>query len=63
MIEAYTQVKIKFGKPAVKIEGIWFFVSEEVGTRGTFKAHPQDQFAYMTETAYVYEDNTCVIGN
>jgi len=50
MIEAYTQVKMKFGRPAVKIEGIWFFVSEDVGTRGMFKAHPQDQFAYMTET-------------
>ena len=50
MIEAYTEVKIKFGKPAVKIQGVWYFVLEDVGTRGTFKAHPHDQYAYMTET-------------
>jgi len=49
MIQAYTEVKIKFGRPAVNIEGIWFFVSEDVGTRGLFKAHPSDQFAYMAE--------------
>jgi hypothetical protein len=49
MIKAYTQVKIKFGQPAVKIEGQWFYVNEEVGTRGLFKAHPSDDFAYMAE--------------
>jgi hypothetical protein len=50
MIEEYTEVKEKFGRPAVRLEGTWFFVAELVGTKGTFKAHPQDQFAYMTET-------------
>ena len=50
MIETYTEVKMKFGKPAVKIQGVWYFVLEDIGTRGTFKAHPQDQFAYMTDT-------------
>jgi hypothetical protein len=48
MIKAYTQVKVKFGKPAVKIEGQWFYVNEEVGTKGLFKAHPSDEYAYMT---------------
>lgn len=41
---------MKYGRPAVKIQGTWFYVYEEVGTRGTFRAHPQDQFAYMSET-------------
>lgn len=48
MIKQFTQVRLKYGRPAVKIQGVWFFVTEEVGTRGLFKAHPQDQFAYMT---------------
>jgi hypothetical protein len=54
MIQAYTQVKLKYGKPAVLIEGIWFFVSEDVGTRGLFKAHPADQFAYMSSSEEIY---------
>ena len=52
MIEAYTEVKLKYGRPAVLIEGTWFFVSEEIGTRGHFKAHPSDQFAYMCSEVY-----------
>ena len=48
MIKQYTQVKVKFGHPAVKIEGQWFYVNEEIGTRGLFKAHPTDEYAYMT---------------
>jgi len=55
MIQAHTQVKMKMGRPAVLIEGIWFFVSEDGGTVGTFKAHPQDQFAYMTESELVLQ--------
>lgn len=47
MIKAYTQVKLKFNRPAVLIEGIWFYVNEEIGTRGFFKAHPADEVAYM----------------
>jgi hypothetical protein len=47
MIKAYCTVRLRFQKPAVCIEGIWFFVDEGVGTRGYFKAHPQAQFAYM----------------
>lgn len=49
MVESYTEVKEKFGRPAVKLEDTWFYVTEEIGTRGYFKAHPQDQFAYMVE--------------
>jgi|APCry1669192062_1035393.scaffolds.fasta_scaffold01482_1 hypothetical protein len=49
MIQAYTQVKIKFGRPAVAIEGIWFFVDQEEGTIGNFKANLQDQFAYLVK--------------
>ena len=56
MLEEYTEVKEKFGRPAVKLEGTWFFVAELIGTKGTFKAHPQDQFAYMTET----KDYACI---
>ena len=50
MIKSYCTVKLRFNRPAVFIEGFWFFVHEEVGTRGWFKAHTQDQFAYMTES-------------
>jgi hypothetical protein len=55
MIKSYCTVKLCFNRPAVFIEGFWFFVHEEVGTKGYFKAHPQDQFAYM-----VSEDETVV---
>ena len=47
MIKSHCTVRIHFNRPAVFIEGTWFFVHEEVGTRGYFKAHPQDLLAYM----------------
>ena len=47
IIKANTCVVLHLGKPAVKINDIYFFVDEPVGTMGVFLAHKFDQFAYL----------------
>ena len=47
IIKANTCVVLHMGKPAVKINDIYFFVDEPVGTMGIFLAHKYDQFAYL----------------
>jgi hypothetical protein len=52
IIKANTCVVLHLGKPAVKINDIYFFVDEPVGTMGVFLAHKFDQFAYLKEDSW-----------
>lgn len=49
IIKANTCVVLYNNRPAVKINEIFFFVDQPVGTRGTFLAHKHDQFAYIKQ--------------
>jgi hypothetical protein len=52
IIKANTSVVLHSGKPAVKIQGTYFFVDNPVGTMGMFLAHKFDQFAYLREDSW-----------